>query len=218
MIVAVDKPVGWSSFDVVKRVRRLTGELKVGHAGTLDPFAEGVLVIGIGRESTRQLGELSGSTKSYQATLRLGKSTDTLDSTGKTVDIMPLPHLVESAVRKTLSSFVGPQTQVPPMFSAKKINGQRLYKLARKEITVEREPVLVTIEEIGLISLRFSSLEFFVTCSKGTYIRQLGADVAKAMGTVGHLTRLKRTRAGEFKLNDCISFEKIEETWMSTVV
>ncbi len=218
MIVAVNKPTGWTSFDVVKKVRRITGERKVGHAGTLDPFAEGVLVLGIGRESTRRLGDITNSEKSYRATLRLGELTDTLDNSGKTVREMPVPQLIESDVAETLSRFIGPQSQVPPMFSAKKVGGERLYKLARKEITVEREPVPIVIESIELVSLGIHSIEFSVTCSKGTYVRQLGADFAEALGTVGHLTRLKRVESGGFTLDDCISFQEIEETWMSTVV
>ena len=150
MIVAVDKPIGWTSFDVVKKVRQITGERKVGHGGTLDPFAEGVLVIGIGRESTRQLGKINNSIKSYHATLRLGELTDTLDNTGKTVQKMSIPQLIESEVVAALSGFLGHQMQVPPMFSAKKVNGVRLYKLARNEITIEREPVPITIDNIEL--------------------------------------------------------------------
>ena len=206
MIVAVDKPIGWTSFDVVKKVRQITGERKVGHGGTLDPFAEGVLVIGIGRESTRQLGKINNSIKSYHATLRLGELTDTLDNTGKTVQEMSIPQLSESEVAVALSSFLGPQMQVPPMFSAKKVNGVRLYKLARNEITIEREPVPITIDNIELISLGICSIKYSVTCSKGTYVRQLGADIARALGTVGHLTRLKRVEAGGYTLDDCINF------------
>ena len=218
MIVAVDKPIGWTSFDVVKKVRQITGERKVGHGGTLDPFAEGVLVIGIGRESTRQLGKINNSIKSYHATLRLGELTDTLDNTGKTVQEMPIPQLIESEVVAALSGFLGHQMQVPPMFSAKKVNGRRLYKLARDEITIEREPVPITIENIELIDFGICSIKFSVTCSKGTYVRQLGADIATVLGTVGHLTRLKRVEAGGYTHDDCINFEKIEETWMSSIV
>tara|TARA_Y100000590_G_scaffold461949_1_gene624828 strand:- start:8707 stop:9339 length:633 start_codon:yes stop_codon:yes gene_type:complete len=210
--------MGWTSFDVVKKVRQITGESKVGHAGTLDPFAEGVLVIGIGRQSTRQLGEISNSIKSYRASLRLGEMTDTLDNTGKIIREMSIPQLVEIEVAGVLAGFLGPQMQVPPMFSAKKVDGRRLYKLARNQITVDREPVAITIENIELIDLGISSIEFSVTCSKGTYVRQLGSDIATALGTVGHLTRLKRVDAGRFTLDDCINFEEIEEQWMSSII
>ena len=146
MIVALNKPVGWTSFDVVNKVRRLTGERKVGHAGTLDPFAEGVLVVGIGRESTKKLTKYSNLFKTYEATLHLGTSTDTLDVEGKVTKEKPVPHLDKSKVLVLLSQFLGKIQQVPPMYSAKKLNGQKLYELARKDVTVDREAVTVIID------------------------------------------------------------------------
>lgn len=217
MIAAVNKPVGWTSFDVVKKVRSITGERKVGHAGTLDPFAEGVLVLGIGRESTRRLSAFTDSLKLYEATLRLGVATDTLDPDGKVTEKKPVARLDESKVLAVFSHFLGAIDQVPPMYSAKKLNGQKLYELARKELTVHREPVRVFIDEMDLLSLKDNSITFRVRCSKGTYVRQLGAEIAQRLGTVGHLTKLKRTEVGRFSLNDCVDFSELEERWISTV-
>lgn len=218
VIVALNKPVGWTSFDVVNKVRRLTGERKVGHAGTLDPFAEGVLVVGIGRESTKKLTKYSNLFKTYEATLHLGTSTDTLDVEGKVTREKPVPHLDKSKVLVLLSQFLGKIQQVPPMYSAKKLNGQKLYELARKDVTVDREAVTVKIDEIELLSLIRHCIKFRVKCSKGTYVRQLGADMAEKLGTVGHLTALKRIAVGGLMLKDCVGFSEVEEKWMSTVV
>ena len=218
MIVAVNKPVGWTSFDVVDKIRSLTGEKKIGHAGTLDPFAAGVLVVGIGRGATKRLSEFTNEYKVYEATLRLGLATDTLDVDGKITEQKSVPQLNESKVLAVFSLFMGTIEQVPPMYSAKKVNGQKLYELARKNITIEREAVTVEIKELVLLSLFDHSIKFRVNCSKGTYIRQLGADIAEKLDTVGHLTDLTRTTVGEYKLEDCVEFTQVEEQWMSTVI
>ena len=139
MIIAINKPVKWTSFDVVEKVRSITGEKKVGHAGTLDPFAEGVLVVGIGRESTRMLSQLSATSKDYLAELKLGEETDTLDLTGEVTDQREIPHLTASKIENVLAQFRGEIEQTPPMYSAKKIDGTRLYKLARRGEQVDRE-------------------------------------------------------------------------------
>jgi len=218
VIVAVNKPMGWTSFDVVDKIRSLTGERKIGHAGTLDPFAAGVLVVGIGRGSTKRLSEFTNTYKVYEATLRLGLATDTLDVEGKITEQKSVPQLNESKVLAVFSLFMGTIEQVPPMYSAKKVNGQKLYELARKNITIEREAVTVEIKELLLLSLFDHSIKFRVNCSKGTYIRQLGADIAVKLDTVGHLTELTRTTVGEYKLEDCVEFAQVEEQWMSTVI
>ena len=218
MIVAVNKPMGWTSFDVVSKIRSLTGEKKIGHGGTLDPFAAGVLVVGIGRESTKRLGEFTNAYKVYEATLRLGLATDTLDVEGKRTEQKSVPHINEAKVLSVFSLFMGTIKQVPPMYSAKKVNGKKLYELARKNITIEREAVTVKIKELLLLSFFDHSIKFRVKCSKGTYVRQLGADIAEKLDTVGHLTGLTRTTVGEYKLEDCVEFSQVEEQWMSTVV
>ena len=218
MIVAVNKPMGWTSFDVVSKIRSLTGEKKIGHAGTLDPFAAGVLVVGIGRESTKRLSEFTNAYKVYEATLRLGLATDTLDVEGKITEQKSVPQLNESKVLAVFSLFMGTIKQVPPMYSAKKVNGQKLYELARKNITIEREAVTVKIKELLLLSLFEHSIKFRVKCSKGTYVRQLGADIAEKLDTVGHLTKLTRTTVGDYKLEDCVEFPQVEEQWMSIAI
>ena len=216
MIIVVNKPSGPTSFDIVRKVKDLTGDKKVGHAGTLDPFAEGVLVIGVSRESTRQLGVISGLDKDYTATLRLGASTDTYDREGEVVETADVPTLTNKDILAVFSQFIGWQQQIPPMYSAKKVNGTRLYKLARRKIKIAREPVKIKISNLELLALSGDDITFSVTCSKGTYIRQLGVDIAKSLGTVGHLTSLLRTRVGDFFLDDAINFKDIEQSCLFT--
>lgn len=217
MIVAVNKPVDWTSFDVVKKVRAITGERKVGHAGTLDPFAEGVLVVGIGRESTRRLGQISTATKDYVAKVKLGAETDTLDLTGEVIERREIPHLSVSRIESVFAKFTGEIEQTPPMYSAKKVDGTRLYKLARRGEKIARDPVTIHIYSLELIKLSDDTITFGITCSKGTYIRQLASDMAKSVGTAGHLEKLKRTRVGDYHLNDCLTFDLLEQQWISTV-
>jgi len=216
LIYSIYKPTGWTSFDVVKKIRGITKEKKVGHGGTLDPFAEGLLIIATGKD-TKQLANISGASKSYRAVLKLGKTTDTLDTEGQIIDTKPVPELNEKIIINVLNKFVGEYEQIPPMFSAKRVNGVRLYKLARENKTVERKPIIVNINNISLNSLNGDSVDFSVTCSKGTYIRVLGQDIANKLGTVGYLIRLIREKVGKFQINDSSTIEKFESVWMSTV-
>jgi tRNA pseudouridine55 synthase len=208
MILNMYKPKGWTSFDVVKKVRSITKEKKVGHGGTLDPFAEGVLVLGTGSD-TKKLGMISDSNKEYVATLKLGSRTDTHDIEGHVVEDKAIPTLTLEEVETVLRSFIGEQYQTPPMYSAKKVNGQRLYKLARKNIEIEREPCLIKIVDIELIHFNSPVIEFSVTCSKGTYIRVLGTDIANQLGTVGHLIALKRKKVGEYAIDETIQIDDL---------
>ena len=216
MIYSIYKPTGWTSFDVVKKIRGITKEKKVGHGGTLDPFAEGLLIIATGKD-TKQLANISDASKSYRAVLKLGETTDTLDTEGQITKTKPVPELNEQIIINVLNKFVGEYEQIPPMFSAKRVNGIRLYKLARENITIERKPILVNINNISLNSLNGDYVDFSVTCSKGTYIRVLGQDIADQLGTVGYLIRLIRSKVGKFQINDSSSIEKFESVWMSTV-
>jgi len=159
MIYNIYKPVGWTSFDVVKKLRGITRDKKVGHGGTLDPFAEGVLVIGTNAD-TKTLTEISGTIKSYRAILTLGEETDTLDIDGKIINRCPVSILDEKKVKSVLKDFLGESEQVPPMYSAKKVNGVRLYKMARKNQFVERKPTLINIYDIKLIILKKIELIF----------------------------------------------------------
>ena len=216
MIYNIYKPIGWTSFDVVKKLRGITRDKKVGHGGTLDPFAEGVLVIGTNAD-TKVLTEISGTIKSYRATLTLGEETDTLDIDGKIINTCPVSILDEKKVKSVLNDFLGESEQVPPMYSAKKVNGVRLYKMARKNQFVERKPSPINIYDIKLNHIEENQIDFSVTCSKGTYIRVLGLEVAKKLGTVGHLTRLTRTAVGEYRIHDSVRLTEFEEEWISTV-
>ncbi len=214
MILNMYKPKGWTSFDVVKKVRSITKEKKVGHAGTLDPFAEGVLILGTGKD-TKRLSEISSTKKIYKAVLKLGIQTDSFDIDGKIISESEIPDLSTEKIKRVLKSFLGEQLQIPPMFSAKKVNGTRLYKLARKNIEIEREPSKIHIYEIDLIHYSVPLVTFQVTCSKGTYIRVLGNDIAEKLGTVGHLIELIRLGVGDFMLNDTVRIEELQEKWTS---
>tara|TARA_B100000929_G_scaffold137931_1_gene109298 strand:- start:230 stop:865 length:636 start_codon:yes stop_codon:yes gene_type:complete len=211
MIININKPAGWTSFDVVKKVRGIIKEKKVGHAGTLDPFAEGVLVLGTGSD-TKKLTDITTANKTYWAELTLGKATDTQDRDGKISVVEVVPELTKETIAAVLASFDGPQEQIPPMYSAKHVNGQRLYKLARKNKTVERAPVRISIEQISLLDYTEPVITFNVTCSKGTYVRVLGADIAVKLGTVGHLTALTRTSVGSYHIADAKTIEELSNS------
>ena len=208
MIININKPAGWTSFDVVKKVRGIIKEKKVGHAGTLDPFADGVLVLGTGPD-TKKLTDITMASKTYRAELTLGKSTDTQDRDGKISKEAVVPGLTRQTINAVLASFDGIQEQIPPMYSAKQVNGQRLYKLARRNKTVERVPVKITIYQISLMDYNEPVITFEVTCSKGTYVRVLGADIAVKLGTVGHLTALTRTSVGSYHIIDAMTIEEL---------
>ena len=212
MILTIYKPIGWTSFDVVKKIKGITKEKKVGHGGTLDPFAEGLLIIGTGTD-TKKLTDISSSTKTYRATLKLGETTDSLDNEGPVTSKMKVPFLNKEKVEKILFDFKGEYKQTPPMYSAKKVNGVRLYKLARKNIVVHREPIFVNIEEISLNAINTDEIDFSVTCTKGTYIRVLGQDIANKLGTVGHLNKLVRLQIGAYEINNAITIKNFEEEW-----
>lgn len=215
MIYNINKPIGWTSFDVVKKIRNITKLKKVGHGGTLDPFADGVLIIGVGK-GTKLLTDIVNEKKSYNATLFLGEETDSLDNEGEIVKRKSVPKINEDLVIKILNSFLGRYIQKPPMFSAKKVNGVRLYKLARKKIEVERDDQNCTIYDISLKGIESNVIEFAVTCSKGTYIRVLGSDIAKKIGTVGYLTKLTRTSIGKHSLSKSLTIKNFESKWKST--
>ena len=217
MIINIYKPVGWTSFDIVKKIRGITKEKKVGHGGTLDPFAEGVLIIGTGKD-TKKLTAISSDYKSYIATLTLGEETNTMDIEGKTVTKFDVPILSNDIINNVLNDFLGKRKQIPPMFSAKKIGGKKLYELARKNIEIKREPIDIDIKELKLINFVDNNIIFQVTSSKGTYIRVLGSDIAKALGTVGHLTKLVRKSVGNYFIEEAIQIEEFEKQWKNISV
>ncbi len=207
----VDKPGGWTSHDVVAKIRASTGA-KAGHAGTLDPMATGLLVVGLGR-STRLIRFVQGQAKEYVARARLGVATDSLDADGAILSRSPLP-VDEAAVRGAMERFVGDIMQIPPMVSAKKVGGKRLYALAREGVEVERSPRPVTVYEFELLDLApcdYPEIEFRAVVSTGTYIRTLADDLAQALGGHAHLTSLRRTRIGALRVDAASTLEAIEE-------
>lgn len=210
--VLVDKPERWTSHDVVAKMRRLAGQRKIGHAGTLDPMATGLLVLGLGR-STRLLRFVQGLPKEYLAEARFGVATDTLDADGSEVGRAPLP-VDEQAVESILERFRGSIEQVPPMVSAIKQGGRKLYELAREGQVVEREPRSVEVYELELTGFQggeYPLVGFRVTCSSGTYVRSLADDIAVALGGRAHLVELRRTRIGSLSVEAAATIEQIEE-------
>ncbi len=203
----VNKPSGPSSFDVVRAARRELGVKKIGHAGTLDPLAEGVLVLGAGR-ATKLLSCLSGLDKSYRARLRFGVRTDTFDTTGRVIEERDASGLTEERVRSCLARFRGVTRQVPPMHSALKRDGQPLYRLARRGIEVERAPRRVEISRLELVEFspeaehRPPEATIEIDCSKGTYVRSLVEDLGRALGTGAVMTALTGTRGGPFRIEE----------------
>ena len=214
MILNIYKPKGITSFGVVKKIRKIVCEKKVGHGGTLDPFAEGVLIIGTGSD-TKELKKITDTDKSYTASISLGKTTNTLDPEGEVIEKKKIPRLSESKINKVLKSFLGVSMQMPPMFSAKKIGGVKLYELARKNIIVDRKPTQINISDINLINFNETNIVFTVSCSKGTYIRVLGKEIAEKLGTVGYLNSLIRTRVGEYCIDDSILLDQFKLSWKS---
>ena len=208
-VLVIDKPEGMTSHDVVGKVRRLYHTRKVGHTGTLDPLATGVLVILIGR-AAKAAEYLTVKNKSYTATLRLGLTTDTEDVTGRTLtrcdDRPPAKEVAATAAR-----FAGEILQIPPMYSALKVNGQKLVDLARKGIEIERKPRPVTVHSIVCSPLEGGDYTLAVTCSAGTYIRTLCADIGKALGCGGVMATLRRTHSGEFALDEAVSPSALEK-------
>ncbi len=207
--ILVDKPVGWTSFDAVNFVRHqlrlATGnkKIKVGHAGTLDPFATGLLIIAAGRENTKRIDEFKVMPKTYVATIKLGAISDTFDSTGEIITTMFTKDFISpnlEKIQETLIAFVGPQLQLPPMFSAKKIDGKRLYTLARQGITIERQPNKIIIFNIQLLNYNYPDLTIEVTCSTGTYIRTLAYDIGEKLGVGAYCQELRRTSIGIYNV------------------
>lgn len=210
-VIFIDKPAGITSFDVIRRLRMVTKVRKIGHAGTLDPFATGLLIVCISRQATKNIDQFVRLDKTYTAVLKLGEKTDTADIEGKIIEVKDVPENVEQNINKVFSSFIGEIEQVPPQFSAIKKNGVRLYKTARKGIQVEVEPRKVFIHTLSFLNYQKPYLEFSSTVSKGTYIRSLGEDITAKLGTVGHLTELRRDAIGPFSVVDAISLEAITE-------
>ena len=226
--LVIDKPAGLTSHDVIARVRKIIGERRVGHTGTLDPFATGVLVVLVGR-ATRLAQFLSGADKEYEAVIRLGVATDTGDLTGSrlepvenfTAETQRTQSLSREEIETAMASLCGAIEQTPPMYSAKKVEGRKLYELARKGQEIERKPVRITVREFEAVTsddvlLRPGEdhtldLSVRVVCSAGTYVRTLAEDFGRRLGVGAHLTALRRTRAGEFRIENALTLDRLRE-------
>lgn len=209
-ILLVDKPSGITSHDIVDRLRRKLKMKKIGHAGTLDPLATGLMIMLIGK-ATKVSQFLISLDKAYEGTFKLGVETDSQDSDGEVVETKDLPeNLSEETIGNAMKEFLGDQYQTPPMFSAKKINGVPLYKMARKGKTVEREPRVIRINELSLQGWDSPEGRFFMDCSKGTYVRTVFHDLGQKLDCGGHLTSLRRTKINDFSIEGVPTLEEIE--------
>jgi len=209
-IVAIDKPEGWTSFDVVNKLRGLTKVKKVGHAGTLDPFATGVLLICFAG-ATKQVNKLMELEKEYQGTFELGAETDSHDVTGKVIAQLPVPNLSRAQIEQAAKRYAGDIMQTPPMFSALKREGRRLYELARKGEQIDLAPRPVKIYAFDIIEVKLPEIRFAVTCSRGTYIRALARDLGKDLGCGAFLKSLRRTRVGDYTAGSALSMQQFAE-------
>ena len=215
-ILYIDKPLGWTSFDAVKRMRgalsRRLGlkKIKVGHAGTLDPLATGVMILCTGR-ATKRIDELQAGVKEYVATVALGATTPSFDLETEIDATYPTDHITRQLVENVLQSFKGRIEQIPPSFSACKVDGKRAYELARKGKEVDLKPKILVIDEIELIDFSPESITIRVVCSKGTYIRALARDIGRALDSGGHLAALRRTRVGDVSVDKCLSVDQAAE-------
>lgn len=208
-ILILDKPQGFTSHDAVAFIRKAFAIKKVGHAGTLDPMATGVLVILIGKYTKSSQAFLNDD-KEYDATMTLGATSDTQDAWGKVTSSGCRRDLTDAGIESVFMKFLGPIDQRPPMYSAVKHGGERLYKLARRGLKVQVEPRKVTIKAIKITAVSLPEVSFIVECSKGTYIRQLAADIGETLGCGAYLSRLKRTRSGRFRIEEATTIEELK--------
>ncbi|HEX9783667.1 MAG TPA: tRNA pseudouridine(55) synthase TruB [Opitutaceae bacterium] len=208
-VLLIDKPSGMTSHDVVDRVRRVVHMKRIGHAGTLDPMATGLLIILVGK-ATKLSQYLMSLDKEYEGTISLGKTTNTHDAEGEMLTMRPVPPLTERAVKDTMAAFIGDQYQIPPMFSAKKMDGVPLYKLARKGKEVEREPRFIRISSFDLLRFASPDLDFRLRCSKGTYVRTLARDLGEKFGCGAHLSALRRTASDRFNISQAVPLAELE--------
>lgn len=210
-LIIINKPYGWPSMKVIRKIKKLTGVKKVGHAGTLDPLATGVLPVCIGREFTKKISELMNLKKEYIAEINLSAFSETDDSEGEIIPVEVKKSPAEKEIKKILESFLGIQTQIPPKYSAVRIEGKRAYKLAREKKIFELKAKEVTFHEIKLINFNWPNLKIKIVCSKGTYIRSLARDIGKKLGTGGYISNLLRTAVGKYKLEDAFDAETLSE-------
>ncbi len=209
-VLLVDKPPGLTSHDVVYRLRRKLQLKRIGHAGTLDPMATGLLIMLIGK-ATRLSQYLISVDKIYEGEITLGVTTNSQDAEGEVMETRPVPPLTEAQVREAMNTFLGDQYQMPPMFSAIKLGGVPLYKLARQGEEVVREPRFIRVAKFDLVSFALPKLTFRLDCTKGTYVRTIAHDLGQKLGCGAHLSALRRTGSGQFTIAQCTPLDKLEE-------
>ncbi len=209
-VLLIDKAADWTSFDVIRFLRGRFHIAKIGHAGTLDPFATGLLVVVLGK-ATKLSQQLMSSKKTYEGSLKLGEETDTYDKEGTITAQAPVDGIQIEHLREAMKSFLGDQYQMPPMFSAKKIHGVPLYKLARKGQEVERQPNFITVFDFQCLDYTAPVVNFKVQCSKGTYVRALAFDLGRKLGCGAHLTSLRRTQSGSFSIEQAVSLDLLRD-------
>ncbi len=207
--ILIDKPIGPTSHDMVNILRKITMERKIGHAGTLDPLAEGLLIMAIGRQATRKINEFTLLDKTYIAEIKLGEETDTYDKEGDIVKKYKDKAIKKKNLKQAIKKFIGQQKQIPPMYSAKKIKGKKLYNLARQNIVIDREANLIEIKSIKLLKYKWPIVKIKINCSSGTYIRSLAYDLGLELFCGAHLFSLKRTKIGSYKLKKAYKANKI---------
>jgi tRNA pseudouridine55 synthase len=210
-LLLIDKPLRWTSFDAVRKIRNLIRIKKVGHAGTLDPLATGLLIVCTGK-FTKKINEYMAQEKEYTGTITLGATTPTYDLESEPTDFKPFDHIDVDQLHQATASFTGPIMQTPPIHSAIKKEGQRVYELARRGVDVKLEPRPVTISEFEITKVTMPEVEFRVVCSTGTYIRSLANDYGASLGCGGYLSSLRRTRIGSFRVEDAMSMEEFEQS------
>ena len=215
-VLYIDKPLTWTSFDVVNKIRwslKTTlgiKKIKVGHAGTLDPLASGLVIVCTGR-ATKKISQFQDLEKAYDAKIRLGATTPSFDLETEVDQSFPWEHITNEMVNQALEKLTGPQDQMPPIFSAKSVDGKRAYTMARKGKTVELKPVAISIHKLALQSIDLPDLSVHVECSKGTYIRSLARDLGEELKSGGHLASLRRTRIGPYSVSDALTLDNFIE-------
>jgi tRNA pseudouridine 55 synthase len=208
--ILIDKPFGWSSFKVVYEIRNSIGWLKIGHAGTLDPFATGLLILCTGKK-TKSISEFQDLEKTYSGTITLGKATPSMDLETEILSEKPFSHITEEQIYLLKEEFTGKIMQVPPMYSAIKQNGKNLYKLARKGKTVERQPRQINISGFNITKIELPLVHFEIICSKGTYLRVIANDFGEKLGCGGVLSSLRRSKIGDFSVENALSVEEFKK-------
>ncbi len=208
VLILLDKPLGWTSFDVVAKTRNTLRIKKVGHTGTLDPMATGLLILCLGK-ATKLVEKIQAGEKEYIGALRLGATTPSDDAESEVNETFPTEHITEEDIRSAAAGFVGTSIQIPPMYSARKVDGQRLYKIARKGQVIDRPAREITVREFDITDIAMPDVRFRISCSRGTYIRSLARDMGTALNSGGYLTELRRTRSGEFHVDNAVTIDEL---------